>query len=538
MGFILLLGAALAAPAPEDPAVARLASSLRQVVVAGEAERLRWAELRGDRVDARGGPVVLEMSRAGVDPAVLLSVDTEIRIEVVRARSMQVWIPHDRLLDVAGLDGVLRVREPVWARPKTVTSEGVAPLFENVDWHAQEVVGAGVVVGIVDVGFAGWRDLKGVELPLDVDADEIGDGEAGHGTAVAEIVHDVAPEASLKFFEFQTDQEFMAVMEQIVEEGVVDVLNASIGFDNLWTLDGSSPYSQMVDYAVAQGVVYVAAAGNEADKYSSGAIEESEVEGELLLNGLAVVKVRAPSRQVEVSFRWSDPMGASSNDIDIQVVDENGEFCGESTDPQDGDDNPYERVVCELPEDRGFAWVRIVEGDGAVAADLTGWLYSPSGVADADQVPEGTLTLPSDAAGAITIGGYKLASKEVAFYSSRGPTEDGRLKPELVAAVGVSTESLGPRLGEGSSYSAPHAAGAAALLLSADGRLTPPEIREYLVDWALDIEDEGPDNTSGHGVLSMGEIPRGCGCRTDGRLQGGLEWGAVALLLGLRRTRR
>ena len=321
MGIYLLLSAALAAPAPEDPAQARLASSLRQVAVAAPLQRAGWADLRGARVSAAGSPVVLEWDGLARDVSVLLEIDPEIRVEVERAHSTQAWVPHDSLLEVAGLEGLVRIREPHWARSKS-TTEGLAPMFEDVDWHAAGVLGEGVRIGIVDVGFQGWRDLRGVELPLEIEAEEAAPEEAVHGTAVAEIVHDVAPGASLRLYAFQTDEEYMALMEQIVESGEVDVLNASIGFDNVWTLDGSSPYSQMVDYAVSLGIVYVAAAGNEGDKYSSGDISVSE-EG-VLLGGLEMVQVRAPARQVEVSFRWSEPMGASANDIDIQVLDENG----------------------------------------------------------------------------------------------------------------------------------------------------------------------------------------------------------------------
>ncbi len=262
MGFYLLFGAALAAPAPEDPAEARMASSLRNVAVAGPLQRAQWADMRGDRVSASGGPVVLEWEGAVLDMALLLAIDPQIRVEVQRAQSIQAWIPHDRLFEVAGLEGLERMREPIWASPKAVT-EGLAPMFEQVDWHVEEELGEGVMVGIVDVGFEGWRDLKGVELPLDIEAEETEADEAGHGTAVAEIVHDVAPGANLRLYAFETDEEYMALMEEIVESAEVDVLNASIGFDNVWTLDGSSPYSQMVDYAVSQGLVYVAAAGKE-----------------------------------------------------------------------------------------------------------------------------------------------------------------------------------------------------------------------------------------------------------------------------------
>jgi MYXO-CTERM domain-containing protein len=146
--------------------------------------------------------------------------------------------------------------------------------------------------------------------------------------------------------------------------------------------------------------------------------------------------------------------------------------------------------------------------------------------------PEQTLSLPADAAGAITVGSYLVETVEVVSYSSRGPTEDGRQKPDLVAATGVSTASLGTRMGEGTSYSAPHVAGAAALLLSRKPRMDPAEVKETLQAWALDIEDEGPDNTSGHGAVRMAEIPTGCGCSHRNGGNGGSPWILLGLVLG------
>jgi len=472
--------------------------------------------------------VVIE--HVGLDLAALEEVDPRIVPQVVRPGFVQAWVPHVALVQVAGLSGVHRVREPHWARSKTVESEGLDPLFADVDWHGLGETGAGVVVAVVDVGFGGWRDLKGVELPVKVEVFQDEEGSVGHGTAVAEIVHDVAPDAALQLHSFQTDQEYMDLMELLLAADEVDIINASIGFDNVWTLDGSSPFSQMVDHAADLGVVYVAAAGNEADKYRSGALE-SDGAGGLDLAGVPVIEVRAPSGQVEVSFRWSEAMDGAANDLDVRVVDAEGTLCGESTDPQDGDDVPFERVLCTLA-DGEVGFVQILEGNGPVDLDLEAWLYSPYGMGQGFSTPQMTLSLPADAAGAVTVGSYLVETLEVVSYSSRGPTEDGRQKPDLVAATGVSTQSLGTRMGEGTSYSAPHVTGAAALLLSRRPRMTPREVKETLQDWALDIEEEGGDNASGHGSVRMAEIPTGCGCSHKNRGREGSPWILLGLALG------
>jgi len=116
----------------------------------------------------------------------------------------------------------------------------------------------------------------------------------------------------------------------------------------------------------------------------------------------------------------------------------------------------------------------------------------------------GTLTAPADAdsilaAGAVDVNGA------IAYFSSRGPTSDGRIKPELVArgentylAV-ASTLSYGS--GSGTSFSCPLLAGCAALLWSARPNLTSMQIREAMMGSGNRVNS--PDNTYGNGLPDM-----------------------------------
>ncbi|MCC7144123.1 MAG: hypothetical protein IT349_18660, partial [Candidatus Eisenbacteria bacterium] len=75
--------------------------------------------------------------------------------------------------------------------------------------HANGYRGQGVRVGVIDVSFQGYGPLLGSELPTSVTARSFYDGANGngningngsrHGTACAEVIHDVAPEAELYF---------------------------------------------------------------------------------------------------------------------------------------------------------------------------------------------------------------------------------------------------------------------------------------------------------------------------------------------------
>ncbi|MDE2810015.1 MAG: S8 family serine peptidase [Gemmatimonadota bacterium] len=92
----------------------------------------------------------------------------------------------------------------------------------------------------------------------------------------------------------------------------------------------------------------------------------------------------------------------------------------------------------------------------------------------------------------------------IADYSSRGPTLDNRYKPELVAPTGVSTVSYGDRDGfHGTSAAAPHVAGAAALIKSANPSYSRTQLWDALIEATVDIGTRGRDNDSGYGKLVL-----------------------------------
>lgn len=120
-----------------------------------------------------------------------------------------------------------------------------------------------------------------------------------------------------------------------------------------------------------------------------------------------------------------------------------------------------------------------------------------------------TVGSPAAAAEAITVGsmadpgrgGYALSP-----FSSRGPTADDRLKPDLCApGEGISAARFGTTTGyqrsSGTSMSAPFVAGVAALMLNANPALAPGEVKETLTRTAIDFGVPGPDPEYGHGRL-------------------------------------
>jgi hypothetical protein len=114
------------------------------------------------------------------------------------------------------------------------------------------------------------------------------------------------------------------------------------------------------------------------------------------------------------------------------------------------------------------------------------------------------ITAPADGINTLAIGAVNNVN-EVATFSSRGPSYDGRIKPEVVTqGVGVYCAAAGNFTGyltaSGTSVAAPIASGISALLLSAYPHLKNTQVRNILIETA--DNSSSPNNERGYGLLS------------------------------------
>ncbi|MBN1345002.1 MAG: S8 family serine peptidase [Phycisphaerae bacterium] len=118
-----------------------------------------------------------------------------------------------------------------------------------------------------------------------------------------------------------------------------------------------------------------------------------------------------------------------------------------------------------------------------------------------------SITDPGNAESVITVGATHRSEPHtygVSYFSSRGPTGDGRLKPDLLAP-GEKIRSVVPEdkteMMDGTSMAAPHVSGAAALLLCTHRELIgkPQRVKRVLCDTATDLGRER--YFQGHGML-------------------------------------
>lgn len=125
---------------------------------------------------------------------------------------------------------------------------------------------------------------------------------------------------------------------------------------------------------------------------------------------------------------------------------------------------------------------------------------------------EGTLTTPADAFGdVIVVGASSHGGDKVMEFSSRGPTADGRQKPDIIAPgdnITAAKEGGDYRRLSGTSMAAPHVAGIAALMLEKNPQLKPWQIKKILMDTAKLRSSEYDSNTQGKGLVDVLETAK------------------------------
>ncbi|MDD4093010.1 MAG: S8 family peptidase [Methanothrix sp.] len=120
---------------------------------------------------------------------------------------------------------------------------------------------------------------------------------------------------------------------------------------------------------------------------------------------------------------------------------------------------------------------------------------------------DSSIVIPGDAENVITVGAVDI-SGEIFKLSSRGPTANGEIKPDLVAQ-GVDVVSAlawsknGKSSVSGTSMAVPQVSGAAAVLEEADEDLDPADVKRVLLKTADDLGPPGQDNTYGYGALNL-----------------------------------
>ncbi|WP_372623945.1 S8 family serine peptidase [Falsiroseomonas sp.] len=322
------------------------------------------------------------------------------------------------------------------------------------------------------------------------------------------------------------------------QAGLPCVVNISMG-DNQGPHDGTTLGEQMLDELLATpGRALVVSAGN----YTGRAAHAT---GSVTQGATAALKLRyaASSPHSDAAEIWYD--GHDRFTVTLTTPAPAGTVIGpvasgfaagpvqlgggvevsldsRLNDPRNGD-NCISIIIVVPPGGSVPAgdWTIALTGTSVVNGAFHAWVDRNNIGNAAWQPPfaaEGAMTLgvPATARLPITVGNHdRSASPQIANTSGRGPTRDGRIKPEIAAtgqfvsapaAVHRNSPAQQPahRSASGTSFSAPIVAGACALLFQCRGAAaTIGDLKQILLETAAAPALPLPDNGFGFGFLQM-----------------------------------
>jgi hypothetical protein len=507
----------------EDPG--KLGPALQRLVLeferAGKDEAMKLASRSGLAVKLVQGeslvPVILEAPRpngsAGIDLARVESLGG--RVDAVSRSFVRVLVPVAGLRSLADLPDVARVRTPIRAKELeaglgTTVSESVALTGADALQEAG-IRGAGVKIAIVDLGFIGLADaiaagelppgtvaLKGNQEGVDIEMGTV------HGVGVAEHAMDMAPGAELYciLVDDEVDLENAALY---MRDNGISVANHSVGWVNASYYDDTGPITDIInDSRDTDGVFWAVSAGNDAARHWRGGWNDPDSDDRLDFEGTdEKMNLYGSYGTAYIFLNW-DQYGNSATDLDLYIYDKDNIIVASSEGAQTGSQEPQEWVGFSYDVENTPYTIQVRRYSGpAEDLDMTIFSfyhnieYAVAGYAFME---------PADAHGAFSIGAiyhgdWNLPDPPPESYSSHGPTNDGRPKPDITAPDGTQSTTYGASYG--TSFSSPTTAGAAALMLSVNSSFSPVAIGDTLRAMAEDIGITGPDSVHGWGKLNL-----------------------------------
>ena len=435
------------------------------------------------------------------------------------------WVRPARLLDLARIPSVREVRPVLQPRVRTgsVSSAGDVLLHAAELRNASGLSGAGIRVGVISDGVDHLRSAQASgDLPANVMVlrNEVGGDE---GTAMLEIVHDIAPGAGLAFHDCGWNVlEFNQAVDALADVGCRVIVD-DIGWTDEPFFEDGVVAAHIADAVSRRGLVYVSAAGNDAGLHYQGDFRDDghgwhtfTADANTSRNRLYVDL--PPGDSVTAILQWSEPAGSAASNYDLALYStaDLSVPLAVGSRVQDGDDDPIEVLT----------WVNA--GTAAVQAeiDVEKLTPGPGHTLELFVYPHGGASLQSTntvaddsvyghpaAKGVIAVAAIDATDPACARlepYSSRGPVTitaplaASRPKPDCAAVDGVRVTGAGSFPSEfwGTSAAAPHAAGIAALVWSGRQDATRAEVTSALLGTADDLGRAGTDPSYGAGRLN------------------------------------
>jgi len=449
------------------------------------------------------------------------------------------WVEKDMLGDLAALPDVRSVQlvypPVVYSSPDTRT--GSVECEADTILRAKQLrdktgyAGAGMKVGILSDSADQWQEAaaKG-DLPGDLHI--LADSDAAdEGTAMLEIVHDIAPEADLYFHTaYPNSVTFTQGITALADAGC-QVICDDIGWLTEPFFEDGYVASHVRDVVDQRDLIYVSAAGNDADgiHYQGTFLNDgygwhSFAAGRNLLITQIAPGSGGQSNNFMIVLQWDDAWGQSSNDYDLYLVGQNAGGYYEimnSSEVQNGDDLPMEIIQGTYSgSEVSQVYLAVVAADTAAPRNLEIFIFNGGKFNDPVASSEDTIFGHPAVPDVVCVGAIDASDSgndDIESFSSLGrvtisnPAPEVRDKPDICGIDGVSVTGAGgfPSTFYGTSAAAPTVAGVTALLMGLSPSDSPDEIRAALYAGAVDLGDGGWDPVFGYGRAdAMAVVPQ------------------------------
>jgi hypothetical protein len=465
-----------------------------------------------DRIPELGGEVTAHFQR---------SIDANVPVAILDAfgRLPGVSLIHRKIPPVP-------LGQTVGATPKllsgTYVTQGVAQ--SNADsWHSEGHSGETVDIAIIDSFQDAGSAQAASELPATLycfpDCASL-DFSSRHGTACAEIIHDMAPAADIVLSSASSSTEFSSRVTGLAAAGA-DVISVSMTFLEANPGDGTGGMADAIDIARnTYGSLVAKSAGNAADYHWDGVFTDldsdnyHEFPGGNELNQIEPGTGIPAFSIISAYLRW-DAWPVTDQDFDLLLFFDDPEsgwtYVTGSTNEQSGTQPPWEFLSALVTTSGSYALViQKSSASTSPTMDLMVWSRHDLDLGVVDR----SLTEPATSPDSLSVAAVDAGTLILESYSSRGPAHGpggiltgGWEQPRIAAFANVDTWSYGSGVFNGTSAACPHVAGAAALVWGAYPAYTTNDVQTFLEGRATDAGSPGWDAEFGEGILWLGDPP-------------------------------
>jgi len=402
-------------------------------------------------------------------------------------------------------------------------------------WHEAGHLGQGVRVAVFDIQWFGaktrttelgtptshdcWEDPL-CDQPMDTLRPRFDFERGSHGVACAELVHDIAPEATLHLVRVNGQTTFENAVDWAIREEM-DLISMSMTFFNESFYDGTGAISEAIERLEAAEILLVTSSGNNGERHFEDQFRDHNQNGyHEFPSGSELLPIAAQGGDGRVaSVIWNEFDNCGASDFSVELLDAQGNTVRRSDTFQEAENKkcmPVERIRAPVELEGEWVFLKIKRRVGTHPVDLDIMSFSGpiSGALASNSMADPAPHPFAFTVGAIPVDGYM--HNEAEFFSSQGPGRGGAFKPNLAAPDGVSTRTYGAKRFFGTSASAPIATGALAVRMSQDVNITPRQAALDLQDWAWGRGKPWtqPDPALGAGRLRLPEVdleqPKGC----------------------------